>query len=108
MEFHPDKCKVLCTGRKPNFVHDDYILHGKTLASVESASHLGITFTKDLNRNEHVNRTSDIKANKTLGFAWKKFKTISPVLKTSLQQRRMDKGHVTLLISERCLRHGLS
>ena len=90
-------------------MHHDYILHGKTLASVKSTSHLGVTLTKDLNWNEHVYRTaSGIKANKTLGFAWKKVKTISLVLKTSVQQRRMDKGHVTLLVSERCLRHGRS
>ncbi|XP_068739672.1 uncharacterized protein [Montipora capricornis] len=48
-KFHPDKCKVLRTGRKHNFVHHDYILHEKTLASVKSASHLGVTSTKDLN-----------------------------------------------------------
>ena len=73
MKFHPDKSKVLRIGRKRSFLHHDYMLHGKTLATVESASYLGVTLTKDLNWNEHVNRTSD-KANKPSRCPSKKFK----------------------------------
>ena len=43
MEFHPEKCEVLRVGRKCNLVQNDYVLHGKTLASVNSAKYLGVT-----------------------------------------------------------------
>ena len=77
--YHPDKCKVLRIGRERNFVRHEYM--GKTLPSAESASYLGVTTTKDLNWNEHVNRTSD-KADKTAGFLRRNPRICSPVLKT--------------------------
>jgi len=51
MEFHPEKCEVLSVGRKCNLVQNDYVLHGKTLASVNSAKYLGDTITHDLRWN---------------------------------------------------------
>ena len=68
-------------GRKRNLLHLDSILRGKTLASAESASYLGVTLTKDLNWNEDVNHTAD-KANKILGFLRRNLKISSPVRKT--------------------------
>ncbi len=48
MEFHPDKCEVLGVGRKRAMVQNDYILHGKTLATADSAKYLGVTIASDL------------------------------------------------------------
>jgi len=47
MEFHPDKCEVFRVGRKRAMVQNDYILHGKTLATADSAKYLGVTIASD-------------------------------------------------------------
>ena len=67
MEFHPDKCTVLSIYRgkpKNQFV---YHLHGKSLKTVDHAKYLGVTFSKDLSWNTHVDNIVS-KANKRLGF----------------------------------------
>ena len=53
MEFHPDKCEVLREGRKRVMVQNDCILHGKTLATADSAKYLGVTIASDLRHRHH-------------------------------------------------------
>ncbi|XP_076436154.1 uncharacterized protein LOC143275761 [Babylonia areolata] len=67
-----------------------YQLHGHTLATVDSAKYAGVTITKDLSWNEHID-TLCSNANKTLGFLRHNLKTGSRGIKeTALEavQRR--------------------
>ena len=82
MEFHPEKCEVLRVGRKCNLVHNDYVLHGKTLASVNSAKYLDVTITHDLRWNSHIDNITS-KANRTLAFLRRNLRISSTSLKTS-------------------------
>ena len=67
MEFNPEKCEVLRIGRKRYIVRNDYVLHGKTLKSADSAKYLGVTLSTDLRWNRHIDNITH-KANQTLGF----------------------------------------
>ena len=82
MEFHPEKCEVLRVGRKCNLVQNDYVLHGKTLASVNSAKYLGVTITHNLRCNSHIDNITS-KANRTLAFLRRNLRISSTSLKTS-------------------------
>ena len=80
MEFHPAKCKVLRITRKKNKITFPYTLHGHILEEVSSAKYLGITITKDMTWNEHIEKTAS-KANKKLGFLRRNIKTRDQSLK---------------------------
>ncbi len=80
MEFHPDKCEVLKVGRKRAMVQNDYILHGKTLATADSAKYLGVTIASDLRWNKHID---NITSNRTLGFLKRNLKINSTALKST-------------------------
>ena len=67
MEFHPEKCEVLRVSRKRSIIHHEYKLHGKALATADSAKYLGVTITPDLRWNRHIDNITN-KANRTLGF----------------------------------------
>ena len=82
MEFHPDKCEVLSVNRKTTKVYRNYVLHGKTLKSVDNAKYLGITISSDLRWNKHVVNITN-KANRTLGFLRRNLRIGSSRLKTS-------------------------
>ena len=62
VEFHPDKCEVLRVGRKRAMVQNDYILHGKILATADSAKYLGVTLASDLRWNKHIDTISSNKS----------------------------------------------
>ena len=57
-----------------------YILHGHTLDTVDSAKYLGVTLTKDLTWETHINSIIQ-KANKTLGFLRRNLKISSTKIK---------------------------
>ena len=68
MVFHPGKCTTLpVTRSRKSLPQPQYQLHGHTLDTVSNVKYLGLTFTKDLSWNEHINNVCS-KANKTLGF----------------------------------------
>ena len=82
MEFHPDKCEVLRVGRKRVMVQNDYVLHGKILASADSVKYLGVNIASDLRWNKHIDIITS-KANRTLGFLKRNLKIDSTMLKTA-------------------------
>ena len=63
-------------------MQNDYVLHGKTLASVNSAKYLGVTITHDLRWNSHIDNITS-KANRTLAFLRRNLRISSTSLKTS-------------------------
>ena len=65
MEFNPSKCQVLHIGRARQLIHSQYTLHGEILESVDSARYLGVSISKDLTWNTHINEIVT-KANQTL------------------------------------------
>ena len=67
MQFHPEKCISLSVTRSQTPFHTSYILKGHTLESVTTAKYLGITISKDMNWDTHINNITS-KANKIIGF----------------------------------------
>ena len=67
MTFHPDKCQCLQMTKKRTTLQSYYQLHGHTLNNTEETKYLGVTITKDLRWDSHVDSVVS-KANKTLGF----------------------------------------
>ena len=74
MEFNPSKCQVLHTGRARQLIHSKYTLHVEILESVDSARYLGVSISKDLTWNKHINEIVT-KSNETLGFVKRNVKT---------------------------------
>jgi hypothetical protein len=67
MQFHPEKCNSLSVTRSQTPFHTSYILKCHTLESVTTAKYLGITISKDMNWDTHINNIT-AKANKIIGF----------------------------------------
>ena len=67
MQFHPEKCISLSVTRSQTPFHTSYILKGHTLESVTTAKYLGITISKDMNWDTHINNITS-KVNKIIGF----------------------------------------
>ena len=80
MVFHPGKCTTLPVTKKANKNNTDYELHGHTLETVQEAKYLGVTLTKDLTWNRHIDNVC-AKANKTLGFLRRNLKIGSKTIK---------------------------
>ena len=80
MEFHPQKCTVLPITRSLNPNINSYQLHRHTLESVQSAKYLGVTLTKNLSWDTHIDNVCN-KANKTLGFLRRNLKIGSTKVK---------------------------
>ncbi len=85
MEFHPAKCQVLTVTRKRTTQIHDYILHGQILERVDQAKYLGVTLTKDLRWNKHIDLITT-KANRSLAFLRRNLQINSPALKTTAYQ----------------------
>ena len=82
MQFHPEKCEVLCIKWNSTPQHHDYHLNGHQLKHVTSAKYLGVTITSDLRWSSHINNITN-KANRTLGFLRRNLKINNPELKTT-------------------------
>ena len=53
MEFHPDKCQVICiTNHLKSIIHT-YNVHGINLQKSDSVKYLGVTIDSNLNWKEH-------------------------------------------------------
>ena len=74
MEFNPDKCEVIRISRKKSPVIFPYTLHNITLKSVDTAKYLGITISKDLSWNKHIDNIT-ASATNTLRFIKRNVKT---------------------------------
>ena len=85
MAFHPEKCQVISISRRRKVLHHNYILHGHSLSHVDSAKYLGVTITKDLSWNKHINNAA-IKANNTLSFLKRNVQINNASLKTTAYQ----------------------
>jgi hypothetical protein len=67
MSFNPDKCEVLPITNKRNKIMANYYIHSQQLQIVNNAKYLGLTISKNLLWNNHVNNITK-KANSTLVF----------------------------------------
>jgi hypothetical protein len=65
--FHPEKCVDIQVTNKRNPLRFNYTIHRHQLDVVGSSKYLGVTISKDLRWDTHIN-TITSKANKTLGF----------------------------------------
>ena len=70
MEFHPDKCKLLCITNKRKIIDASYSIHGIQLEKVEQAKYLGITITKNLSWKKHINKIISKATNVRLYLQW--------------------------------------
>ena len=85
MEFNAKKCEILTVTKKASPLVTDYILHGQVLQNVTSSKYLGVTITRDLRWNTHIDNIS-AKANKTLGFVKRNVRTRQTAIKTKAYQ----------------------
>jgi len=68
MDFHPQKCTVLCiSNNKRHRIDTFYMLHQHILATEDSSKYLGVTVSDDLTWKKHINATAT-KGNHTLEF----------------------------------------
>lgn len=74
MEFNPSKCQVLHISKSRHPIISQYTLHGEILEAVDCAKYLGVSISKDLSWNTHINEITK-KANRTLGFVKRNIKT---------------------------------
>ena len=81
MEFNPGKCQVFHITRSKSPVKSRYFMHNQELESVDAAKYLGVTISKDLSWNTHINNITST-ANKTLGFVKRNVVTKNKDIKT--------------------------
>ena len=70
MSFHPEKCTVISNrihATKNQVINTTNTLHSQVLQTTDSSKYLGVTLSKDLTWQKHVDITTS-KANRTLGF----------------------------------------
>ena len=67
MEFNAGKCQVIHITPSKSPIKSRYFMHNQELESVDAAKYLGVTSSKDLSWNTHINNITST-ANKTLGF----------------------------------------
>ena len=78
MEFNNSKCHIL---RKAKPSYHNYILHDKSLESLDSAKYLGVTLTSDLRWNSYIANITH-KGNRTLGLLRRNLRVDSPSIKS--------------------------
>ena len=66
MRFQPKKCNVMQLSKKKTTINKTYTLEGTPLVKLDAIKYLGVTITKDLKWDQHINNIC-VKANKTLG-----------------------------------------
>ena len=81
MEFNPGKCQVIHITRSKSPVKSRYFMHNQELESVDAAKYLGVTISKDLSWNTHINNITST-ANKTLGLVKRNVVTKNKDIKT--------------------------
>ena len=81
MEFNPSKCQVIRASRSKKPLKSRYYLHSQELESVDSAKYLGVTISKDLSWNSHIENIT-VCANRTLGFVKRNIKTKNQEIRT--------------------------
>ena len=80
MLFHPQKCVSMPVTRSRSPLDRSYELHGHTLDTVNSAKYLGVTLSRDLDWDTHINNVTN-KANQILGFLRRNLKISSSTIK---------------------------
>ena len=81
MEFTPGKFQVIHITHSKSHVKSRYFMHNQELESVDAAKYLGVTISKDLSWNTHINNITST-ANKTLGFVKRNVVTRNKDIKT--------------------------
>ena len=93
MKFNPGKCQVIHITRSKSPVKSRYFMHNQQLESVDAAKYLGVTISKDLSWNTHINNITST-ANKTIGFVKRnvvtKIKISKPWHTTPLSVHRLN------------------
>ena len=85
MAFHPEKCVVIRVFNKRKPINARYTIHGHMLQEVDSTKYLGVTISKDLRWDDHIN-TITAKANRTLGFLRRNMKCCKSSARTAAYQ----------------------
>ena len=80
MDFNPGKCLVLHITMSKKSLLSQYTLHGQLLEIVDNAKYQGVTISKDLNWNNHIDDIT-AKANRNLCFVKRNVKTRNEPMK---------------------------
>ena len=83
MEFHPQKCQLLRVTRKRQPSLFDYSIHNQNIMSTENAKYLGVNINDKLSWNNHIYSITQ-KANKSLNFINRNFRTCTSKIKEKL------------------------
>ena len=83
MQFHPQKCQLLRVTSKTNPSIYTYKIHGIDIEVTDDARYLGVSINNKLSWNNHIDNISH-KANNTLNFIHRNFKTCKPKVKEKL------------------------
>ena len=81
MEFNPGKCQVIHITHSKSPVKSRCFMHNQELESVDAAKYLGVTISKDLSWNTHINNITST-AIKTMGFVTRNVVTKNKDIKT--------------------------
>jgi hypothetical protein len=82
MSFNPTKCQVMHITKSRSPINNPYTIHGTTLETVPTATHLGIDISNTLSWNTHINRIAN-KANSKLGFIKRNIKSVPQCIRTN-------------------------
>ena len=70
MRFQPTKCSIITLARKKHPIPFKYLLNRVELPNVDCIKYLGITITKDLNWDKHIQSICN-KGNRVLGILYR-------------------------------------
>jgi hypothetical protein len=82
MDFHPEKCSILCVHRKRNPIMFRYSLKDHILETDSTTKYLGVTLSQNLSWNHHMDITAK-KGNSTLGFLQRNLRVSNEKVKTT-------------------------